>query len=76
MPNEIQQKPTVGRIVHYRLRSTGEIRPGLIVRVWNDDCVQLKVFLDEANDTNGEETFASSCMFGTLYGQWQWPTRS
>lgn len=45
--------PTVGRIVGYVLESgsnVGQVRPAMIVRVWNDDCVQLQVFTDGPND--------------------------
>lgn len=79
------QKPTVGRIVHYKLRqgaNKGETRPGVIVRVWDNDCVQLKVLLDEANDHDAE-TFASSCLRADSplakdpegLGCWSWPPR-
>lgn len=47
------QTATVGRIVHYTLpagRSAGQIRPGVIVRVWGPECVNLQVFTDGDND--------------------------
>lgn len=43
----------IGRIVHYVLEdgdNAGEERPAIVVRVWNDDCVQLQVFTDGSND--------------------------
>jgi hypothetical protein len=50
--------PTPGRIVHYVLpesvsrRSAGQVRPAIIVRVWESDhpSVQLQVFTDGSND--------------------------
>ena len=78
-----EQKPTIGRIVHFKLNegtSKGQIRPALIVRVWNDTCVQLHLFLDKANDHSTND-FASSASLATdleaeCHGQWFWPPRS
>lgn len=42
-------KPTVGRIVNFTL-ANGEVRPAIIVRVWNDTCINVRVFLDGSND--------------------------
>lgn len=76
------QKPSLGRIVIYTLREgagCGQERPAMIVRVWTDTCVQLKVFLDEVND-HGSETFASSASLaqptGPSLGCWRWPDRT
>lgn len=44
-----EQKPTVGRIVHFKV-SENIVRPAIITRVWNGDCVNLAVFLDGTND--------------------------
>jgi hypothetical protein len=46
-------KPTVGRIVNYVLNN-GEIRPAIIVQVWSDTCVNLRVFFDGSNDAAAE----------------------
>lgn len=51
-------KPAIGDIVCYvlsaqdgtNLANVGHPRPAIIVRVWNDDCVQLQVFTDGTND--------------------------
>lgn len=54
-------KPTIGRIVHYRLNQDdanllggnsrkGDIVPAIVVRVWSDECVNLKVFGDGPTD--------------------------
>lgn len=52
----MNQKPTVGRIVHYTL-STGEVRPATVVRCWDDPTasyapgvVNVQVLLDGRND--------------------------
>lgn len=58
--DELSQKPSIGRIVHYVLPSgpsRGEHRPGIIVRVWPESetyggTVQLQVFTDN-NAQNG-----------------------
>ena len=46
---------TVGRIVHYVLPDgpyAGDVRPAIVVRVWNQDlgAVNLQVFTDQSND--------------------------
>lgn len=49
--------PTIGRIVHYRLNQydaneiggnsrSGDIVPAVVVRVWSDTCVNLRVIGD------------------------------
>ncbi|HET8550883.1 MAG TPA: hypothetical protein VFM97_00215 [Gammaproteobacteria bacterium] len=50
-------KPSLGRIVRFRLADSepsvnGDARefPAIIVRVWSDTCVNLKVFTDEGQD--------------------------
>ena len=48
-----QYVPSVGQIVHYILPAgpkKGEHRAAMIVRVWSDTCVNLRVFLDGSND--------------------------
>lgn len=50
----MNQKPSVGRIVHYVLRKDGGgapvIRPAIITAVCSDTCVNLTVFQDYHND--------------------------
>ena len=78
-------KPTVGRIVHYKLR-TGEVRPALVVNVLDSGRVCLRVFLDPERDGSyGADTlWCSSVEFSGLFlkekeefvpGTWQWPPR-
>ncbi len=44
--------------------------PAIIVAVWNDTCVNLKVFSDGAHDL-----WITSCVQGTEGRNWSWPTR-
>jgi hypothetical protein len=47
-------KASIGRLVHYRVGGTDEtpeLRPALVVRVWSDTCVNLRVFPDGSNDS-------------------------
>jgi hypothetical protein len=78
------QKPTVGRIVHFTLDhgpNAGQARPAMVVRVWNDTCVQLQVFMDGTND--GPE-YTSGLRWCTSVhhaaeptaGRWHWPPRA
>jgi hypothetical protein len=52
-----KQVASIGRVVHYVLpdsdRNTGEHRPALVVRVWDEDTglSNLHVFADGNNDT-------------------------
>lgn len=51
-------KPAIGDMVRYVLSledgtqppNVGHHRPAIIVRVWDDNCVQLQVFTDGPND--------------------------
>lgn len=88
---ETEQKPTVGRIVHYVLpdgRSAGHTRPAIVVRVWGGTdgghdmpLIQLQVFTDGRND--GDE-YASGIAWKTSVhydadgapGTWRWPPRA
>lgn len=79
-------KPTIGRIVIYKLtahdkaalaalgsdnpNNGADEAPAVVVRVWSDNCVNLKVLVD------GRETlWATSALQGDQAGQWQWPAR-
>jgi hypothetical protein len=78
-------KPSVGRIVHYILPdgpSTGEHRPAIIVKVWNDTYpgVQLQVFTDGSNDGNTHKSglfWATSVPYAdpseNTPRTWHWP---
>lgn len=72
-----------GRIVRYVLPdgpSAGQIRPAIVVRVWDqgNGCANLHVFLDGSND-EGANAWQTSCVFDPEErkpGTWHWPTRS
>lgn len=75
-------KPTVGRIVNFKLpdypagaRSIGDVRGAVVTRVWSDTCVNLRVFTDGENDQGQSEYHTSVCM-GEGNGQWSWPVRT
>jgi len=79
-------KPTIGRIVIYKLTTAlkeqlrennkGEwlvniqdTLPAMIVAVWNDTCVNLKVFVDG----HIKDLWITSAVQGDQEGQWNWP---
>lgn len=86
-------KVSVGRIVNYVLpahmsaRNAGEIRPAIVVKVWNEgaeveeggNAVQLQVFIDGGNDATGGENarWATSVCYSEEKnsGTWHWPER-
>lgn len=69
--------PTIGRIVIYTVTPPDDMRnngaaecPAIIVRVFDDGKVNLKVFLD-----NAQTTWVTSVLEGTAPGTWHWPPR-
>jgi hypothetical protein len=79
-------KPTIGRIVIYKLTDADKAKlkelgrhnpnngaeeaPAMVVRVWSDICVNLRVILD------GDDTlWVTSASLGDQPRQWQWPPR-
>jgi hypothetical protein len=86
----MQQEPSPGRIVHYVLpeehRNAGEIRPAIIVRVFNSlghpsnpGMANLQVFLDGPNDEPDVVPWVGSANFAPAEerrpGTWHWPPR-
>ena len=79
-----EQKPTVGRIVHYypsdddRILMNGLAAgnthlnqyAAIITAVWSNDLVNLKVFLDGPIDLTN-----LSASLGDEHGMWSWPKR-
>lgn len=69
----MEQKPSVGRIVHYFGCKGDPPLPGIITAVHSDECVNLKVFDDGGNDqffsslTKKENEESTTC--------WDWPAR-
>ncbi len=82
-----KQMPSIGRVVHFVLgpnannvlAGQGEHRPGLIVRVWNPNCVNLIVFLDGSNDTDRVDEQHTMWVTSVVNddtgkpGTWHWP---
>ena len=73
-------KPTIGRIVHYTflndmaLPEEGQSRtvPAIIVAVWSDDCVNLRVFQDGPGVPLWKTSIVEkSASHGGDY--WEWP---
>lgn len=76
-------KPSVGRIVHYVLsesESSPELKnnnatvlPAVIVRVWSETCVNLKVSVDG----HQVDVWKTSVLFSEepKPGFWSWPPR-
>ena len=62
-------RPSIGRIVHYKL-DDGKLVPAIITKVWNEVCVNLRVFMDSK-----EIDHTTSVMEGEDVGQWVWPER-
>jgi hypothetical protein len=80
----LQPKPSIGRIVHYVLpdgRSKGEHRPAIIVKVWEDNSVQLTVFTDWSNDYVHHQglAWATSVLYADSSenkpGTYHWPEK-
>jgi len=72
-------KPSIGRIVIFHVKEMeGDINngaleaPAMILRVWNDTCVNLRVFFDGDGCLT---EFKSSATNGSEPGQWSWPER-
>lgn len=62
-------KPTIGRIVLYKAGDGNDL-PAIVVKVWNDTCVNLKVFTNDAE----QALFVTSVTEGDQRGSWRWPT--
>lgn len=76
----MEQKPSVGRIVHYQPtneqqgKKDGQPYPAIITHVWGDDCVNMEINNDRSFPFNGDRCM-TSVMRGDGRGQWQWPPR-
>ena len=81
-----KMKPTIGRIVHFVQKKPAGYGdalvhlPAIIVAVWGDTCVNLKVFTDGTNsdpaETNSVKWIASATLDETVTPQpytWHWP---
>lgn len=44
-------KPSIGRIVHY-VTAAGKHIPAIIVAVWSETCVNLRIFHDGSNSAD------------------------
>ena len=66
-------KPTLGRIVFYTFEGTGKVAPAMVVKVYGDDCVNLRVFTDDGENP----AYKSSVRLGEVGkpDSWAWPPR-
>jgi hypothetical protein len=77
------QKPSVGRIVHYKIPGSqvgqGGECPAIITRVWSDTCVNLHLFRD--HEQSGllleQGNYPTSVTYDEGKGDrtWHWPER-
>lgn len=71
-------KPTIGRIVIYKFSdyekcphvNNADECPAIIVRVWSDTCVNLKLLVD-----GPDVPWFTSIVQGDQQRQWHWPER-
>ncbi|MGH9685305.1 MAG: hypothetical protein ACRD4S_17045 [Candidatus Acidiferrales bacterium] len=71
-------KPTIGRIVIYKYAKNEQCNhtnhaalcPAVIVRVWSDTCVNLKLLEDGPLDS-----WKTSVALGDRETEWSWPVR-
>jgi hypothetical protein len=70
-----QKVPSIGRVVHYNVPEDerkncnyASVLPAVIVRIWSNECVNLKVLNDEK-----EDFWRTSVVLGDQEGEWFWP---
>ena len=73
-------KPTLGRIVHYTFpageqsESQSRTVPAIIVAVWSDTCVNLRVFQDSAANPIWQSSVCERDAGNEAHGNyWEWP---
>jgi hypothetical protein len=79
--------PTIGRIVHYTFPRNspradqgnsvpGDVVPAIIVKVWSDTCVNLRIFQDGQHAPIHETSVCLKDEGNIEYGNhWDWPQR-
>ncbi len=67
----IRPVPSLGRIVLYTMHSGADTYPAVIVRVFHDELVALKVFTDQETDF-----VVDQALLGDTPGTWAWPPRT
>lgn len=86
--------PQVGSVVHFKFgtEENPTVRPAIVVRVWNEDCVNLAVLPDGTNDGakvdwDGQNDpilgvghvgfwWVTSVVKGDGVRQWNWPPKN
>jgi hypothetical protein len=70
------QRPSIGRIVTYRPAAEGDQPvPAMIVRVWSDTCVNLRVFSDSAPGPDDHRRSVVLAENPDQRDRWSWPAR-
>jgi hypothetical protein len=73
--NTMDQKPSLGRIVHFFPTTGSEPLAAVITRVWSDTCVNLEVFGSAAGPDETQGRFPTSVVQGPGPRTWSWPPR-
>jgi hypothetical protein len=66
-----EQKPSIGRLVHFQPTTEGAKAPAIITAVHSDTCVNLRVFSDDDHPIER----VTSVVQGTGARSWSWPER-
>lgn len=77
-PPTAAQRPSVGRIVVYRPHENGPAGdpiPAVIVRVWSDTCVNLRLFRDSAPGPDDHRRSVVLADSPDQVDAWHWPAR-
>lgn len=72
-----QQRPSIGRIVHYHaLSSDGPVvtHPAVVTRVHSDRCVNLTILFD--GGAPEPRTSVERATESDVAGRWSWPPRA
>lgn len=66
----MEQKPSVGRIVHYTSKD-GNTLAAIVNAVSSDDYTRITVFLHDGSTLSGDAPFSAE----PKIGHWNWPPR-
>ena len=64
-------KPTIGRIVHYTIDGAGVVVPAIVVKVYTEEVVNIRVFTNDGENP----AHKTSVKKGEQPGCWNWPPR-
>jgi hypothetical protein len=69
---QVVQRPSVTRLVHYKDQNTGECDAALVVGIVNDIDMTVNLVVW---DKNGVQNFVPNAYLGSGHGTWHWPER-